>query len=147
MKKHILLIDDDKNELATFMAALKDIEGDFKCTYAESSQQALEMLKYIQPDFIFIDSDMPDVDGLQILSYIRNEHSLQKAKAFIYTENISEETGKMAKLLGASGCIEKHPSVSWLTHLFKAIFDGQLMPRYAILKNPVSFGVLGSLPD
>jgi len=136
MRKHILLIDHDKNELAAFMAALKEIQGDFKCTYAESSGQALEMLKYLQPDFIFVDYDLPGVNGLQLLSVIRGEPALKQAKVFIYTEMISEEIGKMARILGASGCIEKHATVSWLTHLFRAIFDGQLMPRYSILKNP-----------
>jgi two-component system chemotaxis response regulator CheY len=136
MRKHLLLIDHDKNELTAFMAAIKEIQGDFKCTYAESSAQALEMLKYLQPDFIFVDYDLPDVNGLQVLAFIRNEPSLKQAKVFIYTENISEEVGKMARTLGASGCIEKHATVNWLTHMFKAIFDGQLMPNYSILKNP-----------
>jgi DNA-binding NarL/FixJ family response regulator len=136
MKKHILLIDHDKNELTAFMAALKEIQGDFKCTYAESSAHALDMLKYLKPDFIFVDYDLPEINGLQLLSVIRNESALREAKVFIYTEMIGEEICKMARILGASGCIEKHATVSWLTHLFRAIFDGQLMPKYSILKNP-----------
>ena len=144
MKKHILLIDDDKNELTTFMSALKNIDGDYKCTYAERSEQALEMLKYIQPDFIFIDYNLPDVNGLQVLSVIHNEPRLQRTKIYIYTETISEEVEKMARLLGAAGCIEKNATVGWLTHLFKAIFDGQLMPKYAIMRNPSQAGSFGS---
>jgi DNA-binding NarL/FixJ family response regulator len=136
MKKHVLLIDHDKNELTAFMAALKEIQGEFKCTYADSSAQALEMLKYLQPDFIFVDYDLPQVNGLQLLSVIRSDAALKQAKIFIYTEMISEEIGKMARILGASGCIEKHATVTWLAHLFRAIFDGQLMPKYSILKNP-----------
>jgi len=145
MKKHLLLIDDDKNELTLFMSALKDINGDFKCTYADRSEQALDMLKYIQPDYIFIEYDLPNVNGLQVLSVIRNEPGLQRTKIYIYTETISEEIDKMARLLGAAGCIEKKATVGWLTHLFKAIFDGQLMPKYAILRNPSQAGSLGTL--
>ena len=145
MKKHLLLIDDDQNELSSFMAALKEINGDFKCTYAGSSEQALEMLKYIQPDFIFLDYHLPQVNGLQVLSVIRNDPSLQRTKVYIYTETISEEIDKMAKLLGAAGCIEKNATVTWLAHLFKAIFDGQLMPKYATMRNPSQAGSLGTL--
>ena len=147
MKKHLLLIDDDQNELSSFMEALKEINGDFKCTYAGSSEQALEMLRHIQPDFIFLDYDLPQVNGLQVLSVIRNEPALRQTKVYIYTETISEEIDKMARLLGASGCIEKNATVTWLTHLFKAIFDGQLMPNYAIMKNPSQAGSLGTLFD
>ena len=145
MKKHLLLIDADKKELTNFMSALKDINGDFKCTYAERSEQAMDMLKYIQPDFIFMDYNLPSVNGLQLLSVIRNEPRLQRTKIYIYTETISEEVDKMARLLGAAGCIEKNATVNWLTHLFKAIFDGQLMPNYAIMKNPSQPGSLGTL--
>ena len=145
MKKHILLIDDDKNELIFFISALKNINGDYKCTYAERSAQALEMLKYIQPDFIFIDYNLPDVSGLQVLSVIRNEPGLQRTKIYIYTETISEEVEKMARLLGAAGCIEKNATIGWLTHLFKAIFDGELMPKYAIMRNPSQAGSRGTL--
>jgi DNA-binding NarL/FixJ family response regulator len=140
MKKHILLIDADRHELTAFMAALKEMIGEYKCTYAESSEQALEMLKFIQPDFIFIGYNLPRVNGLQVLSVIRSEARLQRAKVYIYTETITEEIGKMARVLGAAGCIEKKATVSWLTHLFKAIFDGQLMPKFAILKNPSENG-------
>ena len=136
MKKHILLIDNNKDQLAIFMAALREIQGDFNCTYAGSSEQALEMLEYIQPDFIFVANNLPHVNGLQIMSVIRNEPALERCKVYIYTEIVSEEISKMAELLGASGCIENSEEISWLTHLFKAIFDGQLMPRFAILRNP-----------
>jgi two-component system chemotaxis response regulator CheY len=136
MKKHILLIDNNKSELTIFMAALKEIQGNFKCSHAESSEQALAMLEYIQPDFIFVSHNLPHVNGLQIISVIRNEPVLERSKVYTYTEMISEEISKMARLLGASGCIEKSAEISWLIHLFKAIFDGQLMPGFAILKNP-----------
>jgi len=52
MKQHILFINEDKNELIFFPDALKIVpyhEG-FKCTYASSPGQALEMLKFLVPD-------------------------------------------------------------------------------------------------
>ncbi|TMI68575.1 MAG: response regulator [Bacteroidetes bacterium] len=110
MKKHILLIDHDKNELTAFMAALKEIQGDFKCTYAESSAQALEMLKYLQPDFIFIDYDLPEVNGLRLLSVIRNEPALKQAKIFIYTEMV-KNTGSFRLYRKTCNCFLADPPV------------------------------------
>jgi CheY-like chemotaxis protein len=135
MKKHVLLIDEDKSELNHFMSAIGNIKGNIKCTYASSSEQALEMLKFIEPHFIFIDYNMPKVNGLQLLSVIKGEPKLKGVKVFIYSENISDEIHKMARILGAAGCIEKHGTISWLTHQFTAIFAGDLMPSYALLKS------------
>lgn len=66
MKKHILLVDDDKDEAMLFNEALKNVPGSFKCTYASSGLHALEMLNYIQPDFIFINFNMPVMNGADL---------------------------------------------------------------------------------
>jgi DNA-binding NtrC family response regulator len=73
MKKHILLIDDDRDELTIFMDALADVPGSFKCTYASSASQGLQMLQYLHPDFIFIDYNLPPTNGLRLLSEIKKE--------------------------------------------------------------------------
>lgn len=114
MKKHILFIDENTNDLKIFLDAIKKIPGDFKCTYATASTQAIEMLKYIVPDFIFIDYNLPKLNGLQFLAIIRNEDRLRNVRSFLYSNRISEELNKMAMVLGATGCIEKTDAVNML---------------------------------
>jgi DNA-binding NarL/FixJ family response regulator len=132
MKRHIFLIDENENELKTFMEALNEIDDSFVCTYAGNAKEALEMLHSLEPDFVFLNYCMP-ATGLPLVSVIKNETRLKHAKIFIYSASIGEEINKMAKLLGASGCIEKQESTSKLTHALRAIFAGDLMPSYAFL--------------
>ena len=135
MRKHVFLVDKDKNQLNYFMSALDDVTESCKCTYAKDHSKAVEMLKYLHPDFIIIENNLPDITGLQLLSIIKNKSKLKETRAFIYSDQISEELTKMAKILGAAGCIEKNGTVSWLTHQLKAIMAGELLPAYVLLKN------------
>jgi hypothetical protein len=136
MKRQILLVDEDNKELHTFMAAIENIPESLECTYCSNVSQAVEMLRKRVPDFIFIGKS-PDVSELQLLSFVCNEPKLRGSKAFIYSDNINEETYKMAKLLGASGCIEKNGTINWLTHQLKAIVAEILMPRYTLMRNSI----------
>src|SRR5688572_19774176 len=100
MKKHILLIDDDKDELIIFMDALRRVPSDdgFKCTYAATVSQAIEMLKYLVPDYIFSDFNIPCMNGLELLQYIRDQHRLSNAQLCLYSGHISEEIKTKAGL-------------------------------------------------
>jgi CheY-like chemotaxis protein len=115
MKKHILFIDDDTEELRIFLEAINDIPGEFKCTYAAAPLQAIEMLKYLTPNFIFVDLNMPQMNGLQFLSIIRTEDNLRHVKTYLYSSRINDEVCKMAAILGATGCIEKSDTLELLT--------------------------------
>ena len=109
MKTHILLIDNDKDELTFLMDALKLVPHDdgFKCTYAGSAQQAIEMLHHLVPDIILVDFQMPGTNGLHFLSMINNLPPLQRTRKYLYTTYVNEIMSKTAVRLGASGCIKK----------------------------------------
>jgi CheY-like chemotaxis protein len=109
MKTHILLIDDDRDELTFFMDALKLVPHDdgFKLTYANSVPQALEILKALVPDLIFVDFQMNGTNGLHFLSTVNNQPSLQRTKKYLYSMFVNEIMSRNAIKLGASGCIKK----------------------------------------
>lgn len=140
MKQHILLIDDDKDELSIFTDALKMIPGHerFKCTYASGALQALEMNRYLKPDFIFVDRDMPVHDGFYFLKNARNNHNLWRTKIFLYSTRITDHVHKHAILLGANDCILKPTSISELAAILEAIFIPREAP-FALLKDIDTF--------
>ena len=109
MKTHILLIDDDKDELTFLMDALKLVPHDdgFKCTYANNAKQAIEMLHHLVPDIILVDFQMPGTNGLHFLSMINNQPSLQRTKKYLYSTFVNEIMSRNAVKLGATGCIKK----------------------------------------
>src|SRR4249919_2884933 len=75
------------------------------------------------------------MNALQVVSAIRFQTKLKETKVYLYSEHFSDDTSKMARMLGAAGCIEKSGEFSSLVHKFKAIFSPELLPSYVFLKN------------
>ena len=124
MIKKILLVDDDEDELELFMQSLEDVPGAYSCTQASSGQQALQLLNDVQPDFIFMDFNLPGMNGLELLSAIKNNHHIQHIPVYLYSTTINPETERIALQRGVSGCIEKPGSISGMTTaLRKVILD------------------------
>ena len=132
MKVHIMLIDDDKDELTFFLDALKNVpcEHGFKCTYAADARQAGEMLKYLVPDFIFLDFKMPGVNGLQFLLTIKDHPGTQKPKVYLYSVFVNGEIKKAALNLGVSGTVKKMVTTKELSDELKAVLISPVTPAY-----------------
>lgn len=111
MKKHILLIDDDVDELKIFTDVLEELPGNYKCTYASSAFQAFDMLKFIHPHLIFIDYNLPAMNGIELLGEIKKERELMEIPVYIYSTTVSPETKRLASLLGAAGSLQKPSSI------------------------------------
>ena len=130
MKLHILLVDDDKDELSFFLDALKDVPCDdgFKCTYANNPQQAIEMLKYLVPDFIFFDYNMPETNGLELLLSIKNQLGLEKPKVYLYSIFTTERIKRAAMNIGASGAIKKMNTIRALRDELASVLPPAAIP-------------------
>ena len=112
MKKHILLIDDDEDELIIFMDLLKKADFPCKCTWAKSGVQALSQLAYLIPDIIFLDMNMPGMNGLECLAAIRQMPHLRAIPVVLHSSVISEDCCSKGMNLGAVAYIEKTDTVS-----------------------------------
>jgi DNA-binding NtrC family response regulator len=130
MKKRILLIDDDKDELEIFTEALAAIDSDYECSYADNTNKAYDMIRRAKTDLIFVDYNMGPMNGLQFLSVVTSDDKFKAAKVYLYSTHISDEVNKMAKVLGAAGSIEKPFELQVLTHQLKAILNPDLLPPY-----------------
>jgi CheY-like chemotaxis protein len=115
MKKHIFLIDDDEDELEIFHEALKLLPLPCKCTYAGSADHAMQMLQYLTPDLIFIDINMPRLNGFDFLAEIKKDEHLKHIPLFMYSNGIDKEIQAKAIKMGATGCIKKSNSIKSLT--------------------------------
>ena len=132
MKKHILLIDDDKDELMIFMDALSQVPHDdgFKCTFAGSARQAIEMLKYLVPDYIFSDFNMHEMNGIELLRHIKGQQTLKKTEMCLYSGHIDAQTARKAAMIGAH-CIEKSGTIASLVKNLSHLFAMKRQPRYS----------------
>jgi len=135
MKKHILLVDDDRDELKIFMDALNQVDSsNVKCTHASAARQALEMLKYLEPDIIFVDFNIPGLNGLGLIEDIKKIKSIQNIPVFLYSTTINAKMEKTARSLGVAGCIEKPNSINKLASELKQILDAGPEAGYAVYR-------------
>lgn len=132
MKTHILLIDDDKEELTFLLDALRKVphEDGFKCSYASTPQQGIEVLRHLIPDFIFVDLKMHEANGLRFLSEVSTLPSLKKTKIYLYSLFLNDHVRETALSLGASGCIGKTFGLNKLSRELNAILSPELTPSY-----------------
>jgi CheY-like chemotaxis protein len=122
-RKHILLIDDDEDELTIFDAAMKELNIPFKCTYAKSAEHALQMLHFLVPDYIFLDYNMPKIDGLDCLKEIRQINTLRNVPVVMYSTCITREVNNKAHELGVNICFNKPSKLNTFTAILKEIIQ------------------------
>jgi len=124
MKTHLLFIGGSKNELSDFPEALGKVPEDdgFKCTYATTVSQGLEMLKYLVPDHILLNDVNSEDECRQFMSVITMRPKLEAVKIHLYG---GDEMN--ANRLGIQGCIRKTGSLIELTaQLTSILAQGQI---------------------
>ncbi len=67
----IMVVDDEKNILKLYEMELQD-EG-YTIVTANSGKEALEVFERENPDIVTLDILMPDMDGIQVLRYLKEK--------------------------------------------------------------------------
>jgi DNA-binding response OmpR family regulator len=67
----IMVVDDEKNILKLYQVELED-EG-YTVVTANSGREALEVFDRENPDIVTLDILMPDMDGIQVLRYLKEK--------------------------------------------------------------------------
>lgn len=122
----ILIVDDHPLFLAGFRQVLNDYSTELEIFEAQNYDAALSTLKH-HPDmrWIFLDLQMPGVDGLHLLSKLRDEKIT--APIVILSANERPEVVHRALAAGANAYISKSSSKA---ELFDAISAIDQHPRY-----------------
>lgn len=107
--KNIFLADDDRDDVEFFTDALKEIGQGFDLTVACNGQELIEKLQARQnsPDIIFIDINMPVLDGIEALSLIKKDQELEMVPAVVYSTSSNTTHISRAYESGASSYFKK----------------------------------------
>ncbi len=98
-----------------------------RCEFAYGAVEAIEMLKneHFKPDFIFLDINMPIMNGMECLRCLRKMDNLQHTPIYMYSTSADEYIVSSCLLLGATGVIKKVPGVKALKEVLGQIFFKQ----------------------
>ena len=117
--KQCFLIDDDLDDQEIFALALGQLSNPIDCQVADNAIDALERFRSdisFVPDHIFIDVNMPRMNGIDCLKEIKKLDHLNDAEIFIYSTTSDPRIMDVAKDLGA-GFIVKPASVDTLVKI------------------------------
>jgi CheY-like chemotaxis protein len=124
--KQIFIVDDDMDDIEILTEALYTIDDSISCYKALNGVEGLAMLKEGEipmPDLIFLDLNMPRVNGRQFLERIKRDATLSGIPVVMYsTSGIASEIHDLMKL-GARHYIVKPDSFSALTEQLRKVFD------------------------
>jgi len=70
-KKNTILVVDDEPQIQKMLSILLDVEN-FKIVESTSGKQAIRMCASVKPDLILLDLGLPDMDGKDVITAIRD---------------------------------------------------------------------------
>ena len=123
MTQSIVLVDDDRNILTSVAMAL-ETEG-FEVKSYSDSVQALHGLRTAPPDLVVLDIKMPRLDGMELLSKLRERSSVPVIFLTSKEDEIDEVLGLR---MGADDYIKKPFSQRLLIERIRALLRRQEGP-------------------
>ena len=110
MKKTLFIVDDDAEDCVFFIEAVKEIDPSIKYQTANNGEDALRKLtKEIKPlpDYIFLDLNMPRMNGRECLVELKKNKDLKDIPVIIYTTSSASKDIDETRELGAAYFITK----------------------------------------
>ena len=104
--KTILIVEDSATTRALIRAVIEEL-GEFETVEASSGFEALKMLPQQEYDLIITDINMPDINGLELINFVRNNPRYNHIPIIIVSTERSEEDKKRGMALGATAYVTK----------------------------------------
>jgi two-component system chemotaxis response regulator CheY len=104
--KKILITEDSSVMRSLLVSAIESMEG-YRIVEATSGFDALRLLPREQVDLIITDINMPDINGLELISYVRDNPNYKSIPLFIISTESSEKDLEKGLSLGANEYLVK----------------------------------------
>jgi two-component system chemotaxis response regulator CheY len=100
MMRAVLIVDDDQFIRRLIATTLEDV-GDFDLHEAADGRQALEVAALQSPSLVFLDVDMPELNGIEACRQLRHQPSTSQATIVMLTAAVGDEVERQAEEAGA----------------------------------------------
>lgn len=133
-KYRIIITDDDDDDRLLFKSVLDTNWSDCEVAFAGDGVELLDQLKEIRhlPALIFLDLNMPRMDGFTTLDELRANPTYRSIPVIIFTTSSLPEHITRCYQLGANSYLIKPPGYQQLTRLIDQIrtfwFDTARIP-------------------
>ena len=104
MEKIFLLADDDADDTHLFCEALKEIDPLIICYCAIDGKKVLDILQnkeFKKPQVIFLDINMPGMNGWECLKQLKNKEEFKHIPVLIYSTSSHQKEANIALDMGA----------------------------------------------
>ena len=123
MINKFILADDDQDDSDLFNEALKGIDNSIEIVVANNGKELIAKLtsQSIDPEVIFLDINMPEMNGWECLELIKQQNDLKNIPVIMYSTSSASIYGKKAVKSGAMGFYEKPTNFLQLQDFLKNI--------------------------
>src|SRR5215218_1222243 len=110
MKTRVLLIDDDNEDQEIFIQQLAQYNPGIEVISAYNGKDALNLVSKINPNYIFLDINMPGMNGIDVLKKIKKTATIKNIPVFMYSTSDGFKSKLAAARLGVSQYFRKPDS-------------------------------------
>lgn len=120
---HALIVDDSSAVRAFVRASLEDA-GFARVQEAETGFEALRLLASNAFDVVIVDVNMPDINGLELLAFMRKSPRQQAARKILISTQVDGPDARRGIELGADAFLQKPFEVDELRALVTDLIGG-----------------------
>ena len=102
-----ILIAEDSSTMRSLIVSTISAMGDYQLIEAANGFEALRILPREKVDLVITDINMPDINGLELISFIKNNPNYKKTPLFIISTEGSEKDRDKGLSLGADAYLVK----------------------------------------
>lgn len=113
-RKLWFVIDDDLDDQEIFVMAVEKVDPEIECTFANDGVHALERLRNensLKPECIFLDVNMPRMNGIECLEELRKFDKLENVPIYMCSTSSDPKIIGKIKELGARDFIVKPSTI------------------------------------
>jgi CheY-like chemotaxis protein len=139
--KKFLLVDDDLDDTGLFSEALNEVDPAIICYVEHNGKAALDKLdskEFERPDIIFVDINMPGMNGWQCLAELKKDDRYKNIPVIMYSTSSYSGDADKAIEMGALCFFTKPSDYNLLKDILKAFaenLDGSIVNAISRFNN------------
>jgi CheY-like chemotaxis protein len=114
------LVIDDNRPTADSLCQMLSLLG-VEAEAAYGPRAAMLVLQQKRPDIVFLDINLPGIDGFEVLAYLRREPRFKEMPVVIITSDDQPETAQKARRTGALLLIVKPVTIELLERVLRTV--------------------------